>query len=63
MHDIDLHLSEIRQVAAHIVEQDREIVHADRIEKREFARERAARFGIEAAINLIGAEPHTEAHA
>src|SRR5690606_33551425 len=63
IHDLDLLFGKPRQVAPHVVEQDREVVDTDAIEFVEFPGERFARRAVEAEVKLIRAEADAEANA
>ena len=63
MQDVGLGLREMGKIAAHVVEEDGEIVESPGIERGQFARQIGLRLRIEVAVELKGAKPHTEAHA
>src|SRR5258708_2870584 len=61
--DLNLHFRKMRQVAAHVVEEDREALHAHRIKGIELGLQIAPRIVVEGAIDLKGTQPDSEADA
>ena len=61
--DLRLRVGEVRKIASHVVEQDGKRVGPERVEARELGGQCALHLGVEAAIDLVGAEPNAEAHA
>ncbi len=63
MHDLDLRAGQIGQVAAHVVEQNRQIDDTHGVEIGELAGQVGLGDLVEAAVDLERAETHAESHA
>jgi len=67
MQDVRLAARQTRKVAAHVVEQDAQVVDADGVQRRQFSRQGRARLVVEVAVDFeraqADAEPHPRAPA
>ena len=63
MRNLDLVLRKVRKIAAHVVEQQGEIVEADGIERGELACQTLAFLGVEVAEDVERTETYAETHA
>src|SRR5699024_4337921 len=61
--DLDLTFGEVRSVAAHVIEEQREVVHPDLFQRCNFLRERFFCRRAEVEMNFDGTESYTEANA
>ena len=55
MDDADLGLGQVRQIAAHVIEQDAKVVDSELVQPGQLARQGALSLGVEVAIDFEGA--------